>query len=236
MTWPAPAEENAWHELIVWARNRSIAVYIDKHPGIVWNQAELAQITRIAFQGEGPNGWQLDDLHILSPEPASTAFEGPQWPETWQRSAAGSADLFREQGKDNHAALLRAGSVTLDTLVDNVVFSCRYQVRAGGFMLRLRDSASGAYVLDLDGGHLRVLQAGSDGQTTEMGVYQWFYGFNLWYSLTVEMRGERLRVYQSGVLTHDGAATRPPGAGRIEFVLDGADTLWLDDCVVFQLP
>jgi hypothetical protein len=236
-TWTFPVVNPlGWHEFMMWVKGPFITLYVDKHPGLRWEGAAFQKINRIALQGEGPSGWEIDGLQILLAEPVSTHFPVERWPENWQRSAPAVGGTFYEFDEENYAVQLKGpGMVTLDAALEDVAFTCRYSIPIGGMQLRLQDGEDGAYVLDFDGGTLYLMQERSDGSEIDLGVYEWFYVYpNSWGSLGVEVSGGDLRVYQNGELHMQAHSDAPPGPGPIRFVLEQRDTVWLDDCLIYQ--
>ncbi len=232
VTWvPATDDPNRWHELMVWFQGEdNVVVYLDRNPGISWPDAEIGNIMEIALQGESPSGWQVDDVQVFLPDAVSTAFEAGAWPAAWARTSPGAAQVFIERGRGNHAAGLTEGAVTLAPAAADLALSCRFQVRNGGFQLRLGEADGSGYVLDFATGRLRVALA--EGQTTTLADYR-FYNYNTWSGFAIETGGGRLRIYQSGKLYHDEVISNKPEVRQVQFILGAEDALWLDDCMLY---
>jgi hypothetical protein len=75
---------------------------------------------------------------------------------------------------------------------------------------------------------------GADGQVVDSGFDRAFYQYSTWHSFAVEAVGGRLTIRGDGALYYDEVSAQAPAAGRIQFVVDTGDVLWLDDCLVYR--
>lgn len=231
-TWSS-VRVNQWHELMIWAKNETMVVYLDNYPGIVWSEVQLNQLSQIALQAYG--NWQIDDVQLIEPEAPSEHFETLAWPETWE-ATQGIADVFNRGTPPNPAARVGNVTVTLDMLpVEDVVFSCQVWGAQGGFEIQMRDGQSGAYVFDFDAGQMTMRQFDADGaEVFTKSENRYFYNYTEWHAVTIRLVDRHVWVYSDDVLYFDTERPRPPDKGLIRIVAGPSDAVWLDNCLIYK--
>ena len=240
----AAIAEGQWHHLLVWLDGPRIYVYLDYRLRIAYHDADLLAPGAVLLQARNarPDApLRLDDVRIQRPALASTHFEAGALPAGWALSAAGSAEVRQEEGggyldASGGALALQAGAPgAARSDLGDFTLLCRFWPHAGGFRLYAREGPEGAYALDLNGGRLAVMQFAPGGVIAASAAYPDFFHNTGWQDLAVVAQGNRLAVYHDGRLWHESAWRNVPAAGRVRFVLQGGDTLSLDDCLLYEM-
>ncbi|MCZ7546819.1 MAG: hypothetical protein M5R40_26350 [Anaerolineae bacterium] len=123
------------------AGGANIYVYADQQLRIAYREADLLTPGEIVLQagGASPDApLRIDDLRVTHPLPASSHFETAMWPQSWERDAAGQAEVA-QQAEGGYLEASKTELAPLTGALDDFMMACRYWPRAGGFRLYARE-------------------------------------------------------------------------------------------------
>jgi hypothetical protein len=228
-----PARVEEWNHFMLWLQEDTITGFLNRQPELLWPRAGLGgSIEGVSLQGEGPDGFQFNDLAVLVPEPPSTHFILGEW--SWGDSGIPENVVIEEEATSyNVIARILPGEIGFEA-PENYALLCSYYPLTG-FALRLRDGEDGAYLLDWEGGHLRVSRVSPDADPAELGFFEWVFAYDAGGTFGVEVVGDRLAVQVDGETLLDQVVPDAPQGDGVRFVLDDEDFAWLDACLIYQM-
>ncbi|MFN8378328.1 MAG: protein kinase [Anaerolineae bacterium] len=229
----APIQGNQWYEAMIWSSGDRVYVYLDGALMITAVDSIQPSLSggQILLQiNNQSRPIRIDDLEIMSPDPASTGFSSGTLPSNWVASDSSKIQLTTD------GSLQMQGSVTVSPqLADplgNMLFMCSVSSEQGGYIIRVRESSEGSVQLRADGGNLWVERVLPDGTVASSEQVQNFYNRNRWELIQIEMIGDRLMLSRDGDVRYDGTVTDAPISGGVSFeARTPTDIFRLDYCM-----
>jgi len=198
----AAVRSKQFYRWLIWTDDSRVYVYQDNKLIVqardTGDPLPGGNILLLARNAGASNSVRFDNLKVQRPAAASQHFGTPDFPSSWTRTnntdaSIGGNDQTRYIEIVNGSAAPQVGSLT------NFLLACRLYNQEGGFELRLREGAEGAYLMRFDGGNMTLFLVTSAGKEQQIQVFTNFYNRGFFQEFTFEFVGDRVTILTSRV-------------------------------------